>query len=276
MSIEIKRDGFPMVRSRFGVTEWVKMAKCQRSYFSDLVFPSAPEEISFQSEVSSSAAIGTLIHRSIEADGKDLEARRRLTDAGVELAEIENILKWVKSAIPSAGVNEWRELGFEVPFLEIQDGHERMGVVVGAIDRVVQVGSKTGFEYHIYDYKNQSRTLSDSELFERYRAQLELYAWALGKMEPDAIGKIRVFLVLIQKNYNRVLEVDVDLKNPDFIPARYFRIANHILDRIELRGGSSEDNLRLAAEISAKSGQQCQRCKIKRSCRDAQRDGFSN
>lgn len=77
----------------------------------------------------------------------------------------------------------WPELNFE---LTIQGE-----VLVGAMDRV----ERSGDGFALIDFKILQSQKTDGELRNTYRMPLELYAYALGQLEPAARDRTRAVLV---------------------------------------------------------------------------------
>jgi predicted RecB family nuclease len=112
---------------------------------------------------------------------------------------------WMRPSDVAKSFEAWAELAFEAP-VETRDGKE---VLVGALDRLV---CERG-QYVVLDFKITRGEKSEEALIREYQAQLELYAYALGALEPEAQCKVRA--VLIHVSPFGVREIEVPLRGVD-------------------------------------------------------------
>ena len=103
------------------------------------------------------------------------------------------------------GARAWKELAFEVPIPG--NSAPSVATLIGALDRLVREDDGT---YTILDFKVTARKKTEAELLETYRTQLNLYAWALEALVPEARGKMRALLIHIAGG--QVLEIEVPLE----------------------------------------------------------------
>lgn len=209
-------------RARHSVTEWAVLNQCPRLYEWRYIRPkvigtleSKSVSLSSSSSSLSAADLGTRVHAALET--RDFEALAQLErEVGSRRLNAAKIIEWVESSeemnLPEN--RTWNELAFEIPIFG--------EVLVGAMDRVVQ----TDEGYCMIDFKVTQKLKESQTLIETYRLQMNVYAWALGRIVPAARGKIRALLVNLA--VDGVLESEVPLekwvsesdKNGDPVPVK--------------------------------------------------------
>lgn len=241
-------------RPRFSVTEWNLLKKCPRAYEWNVIRPrpassfASPVLAKFvnegggaESQAPSSQGIdarelGTRIHECLEHLGtratiaETAEKLRALRDVSLgddgtaARFDADALVRWAESTPWFQADAAWPELAFEIPV-----GAKLDDVLVGAMDRVARIGD----EWCVLDFKVTGPRKSTAALEADYRFQMELYAWALGRLEPAARGKTRA--VLVQITSDGVREVPLTL--PDWIStpwpeelARLTEAANALVD----------------------------------------------
>jgi len=93
-------------------------------------------------------------------------------------------------------LKSWNELAFEI----VIDGE----ILVGAMDRVIETAEN---ELTLVDFKVTGSAKSEAQLRERYGVQMQLYALALQKLQPEA--RCKAYIVNISPG--GVTEVPIDL-----------------------------------------------------------------
>jgi CRISPR/Cas system-associated exonuclease Cas4 (RecB family) len=144
--------------------------------------------------------LGTRVHAALEA--ADLEALRELeAEWGTVFFRAQPVIDWAERELLDLEKyrEEWNELSFEVP---IGEGE----TLVGSLDRLVRLRDGS---FRILDYKVIDRSKPVSALKSRYRDQLWIYAWAIGRLEPEARDRTRASLVAISPQ--GVAEVEVGI-----------------------------------------------------------------
>ncbi|MEK7690385.1 MAG: UvrD-helicase domain-containing protein [Bdellovibrionota bacterium] len=183
------------MRPRHSVTEWNALAKNETEY-RRRVARTAVDEADRQWD---SRQLGNEIHRALENGDRD--ALRAIEIAvGPARFLAAPLIEWLEST-PHFGADRtgFPELAFEIPV----EGE----VLLGVMDRVNR--HAVDGAYSILDYKVVESGASGGEALEKYGAQLRLYAWALGRLEPKSRDRVRGFLVLIRRG--EVSEVEVPL-----------------------------------------------------------------
>jgi ATP-dependent exoDNAse (exonuclease V) beta subunit len=204
----------PVYRPRHSVTEWSVLKKCARAYEWKYIRP-APvaenqlakpltfyRESSFDDGEISQRELGTRVHAALERGDTDL-LQALETQVGRNRLNAEMIGQWMtRSPLMQTSGQIFSELAFEIP---MEDSRE---VVVGAIDRLV----KTGNQACLIDFKVTAAEKSADAMVEAYQTQMEIYAWALTRLDPQIVSsEIRAFLVHITPN--EVREIAVPLEN---------------------------------------------------------------
>ncbi len=199
-------------RPRHSVTEWNRLGSCPRSYEYKYVRSPGPLldekevawiEPSVKTEASKDPReLGTRVHAALEAC--DLDALAELeSEWGSTHFKALPVQEWARKNLLGAGErDEWNELAFEVPI----EGGETL---VGSLDRLVRDAEGN---YRILDYKVLQKFKSEEKLLDRYRAQLWIYAWAIGRLEPEALGRVSAALLAISPQ--GVSEVEVAIPAP--------------------------------------------------------------
>lgn len=196
-------------RVRHSVTEWNLFSQCPRAYEWKILkkkwVPQKKERGSAQSQSLplSASELGSRIHQCLEK-GDDLGLKDLEKEIGSQFFSADQLIAWAQQTplmkeVQSENGKVWKELAFEIPVLG--------EVLVGAIDRLVY--SPESDEYSIVDFKFTLAPKSARDLKESYRFQMELYAWAIGMLEPKAIGRVKAFLVQIGADTPSVIEVSL-------------------------------------------------------------------
>ncbi len=246
---------FLPIRPRHSVSEWNLLSRCERAYEWTVIRPLAPtEEEEWQELIATEtlaqarreqaredgtrrpklaqSEIGTRVHKALElGDAGGLRELESILGASVFRAD--PVIEWMEtSPWMVSGTKAWRELAFEVPIQsasssrEPQDtssSRERLvgrpaapraapATLIGALDRLVRLDEGT---YAILDFKVTGRKKSAEALLETYRNQLNLYAWALESLVPDARGKTRALLVHIAEGQVQEIEVPLEANRLD-------------------------------------------------------------
>ncbi len=202
-------------RPRHSVTEWTRAEGAV--FRPSALIDETEKEIVVPEEGAATRAIsemsprelGTRVHAALET--RDADALRMLEgEVGSRRFCAAPLLRWLTespwSVLP-AGAREWNELAFEVP---VGNGE----TLVGSIDRLVRLPDG---RFRLIDFKVVERDKAADELLLRYRDQLRLYVWALGRLEPSARGRCEAGLVVISPR--GVQEVTVALEPPDQLDA---------------------------------------------------------
>ena len=185
---------FPAKRPRHSVSEWNQLARCGRAYEWKSVRVDEADEEPVEWIDSGERAparkvaqneIGTLVHRCLEL-GDETGLRELETTLGADVFRAKPVIEWVRSSPLMKGDRVWKEFAFEIPV-----GDEAL---VGAMDRLIWT-EQDGFT--LVDFKVTTRLKSERELLDAYQTQLNLYAWALEKLEPQAAGNTRLKIVNI-------------------------------------------------------------------------------
>jgi ATP-dependent helicase/nuclease subunit A len=243
------RDGeqpkFSPKRPRHSVSEWNMLSRCERAYEWTTIRKIAPTEeeewrefIALERKIEERLAerrkekapsgrtkiaqseVGTRVHKCLEL--RDEAGLRELEELlGRPIFDADAVIDWMNSSPhmrEDAGVTAWKELAFEVPVGSRDERTEgvRFETLIGALDRLVLRKDPEGrTQYTILDFKVTARPKSEAALLETYRNQLNLYAWALGRLVPDARGKSRAFLVHIAGGQITEIEVPLALDRLD-------------------------------------------------------------
>jgi predicted RecB family nuclease len=112
---------------------------------------------------------------------------------------------WMRPTDLAQDWEAWAELAFEAP-VPTRNGME---VLVGSLDRLT---CERG-EYVVLDFKITRGEKSAEALIQEYQGQLELYAWAVCALEPEALGKVRARLIHVSPS--GVREIEVPLRGID-------------------------------------------------------------
>ncbi|MCM2323836.1 MAG: UvrD-helicase domain-containing protein [Oligoflexia bacterium] len=165
-------------RPRHSVTEWKLLSKCPRAYEWICARPRGGSEPPAEEDelAAAQAELGSRVHSALEqgATAATLEGIEAESAGAFRSAPV---LEWAKQAPWMQPDREaWSELAFEVPVTEGE-------ILVGSIDRLA-FDPATG-RYAVIDFKVTSRPRSATQLLESYSLQLELYAWALGRLQPE-------------------------------------------------------------------------------------------
>jgi ATP-dependent helicase/nuclease subunit A len=170
---------FSVTRPRHSVTEWNLLSRCPRAYEWTYIRPhlGAPSEPAAKFSQSPAAGdithreLGTEVHACLETG--DFERLERLEErAGVERFQAARVRKWAESSpYMKAGI---AELDFEIPV----EGE----VLVGSMDRVVE----TEHGLVVLDFKVTQQGKSPEALLEAYGTQMELYRWALARLQAGS------------------------------------------------------------------------------------------
>lgn len=210
-------------RPRHSVTEWLNLSRCERAYEWTFVRPRVPvdgvptsvrqqkrsrmtnQAEGWATEALTAAELGTEVHRLLEVG--DLSGIDRLeAEVGSERLNGAALKNWFQtSAVMAPSMADarevWKELAFEIWI----DGQSW----VGALDRVTCENRE---RYEVVDFKVLSRWKEAAELISSYRVQLQLYAFALGQLDPQARGKTHARLVAMTPT--KIEEIPVLL--PDY------------------------------------------------------------
>jgi len=203
------------VRPRHSVTEWSLLARCPRLFSwrvlerriptrqvswtgGQMDFDRAPSE---EDSELSQKELGTRVHKCLEL--RDWTGLARLEEeVGAERFLAQPILDWAMQApemLPAdatAGRRVWNELSFEMPVAG--------EVLVGAIDRLISCDEGA---LQVVDFKVTRSPKKPADLLESYRTPMELYAWAVGRLDPAARGRISARLVAFSKKNVQVVDV---------------------------------------------------------------------
>jgi ATP-dependent exoDNAse (exonuclease V) beta subunit len=243
---DAKAPVFAPKRPRHSVSEWNMLSRCERAYEWTTVRKIAPTEeeewrefIALEKKIEERVAerrsgktptartkiaqseVGTRVHKCLELrDEAGLHELEALL--GSSIFDARSVIDWMNSSPhmrEEGGATAWKELAFEVPVGSLDGRTDGVSfeTLIGALDRLVlrqdDEGRKT---YTILDFKVTARPKSPATLLETYRNQLNLYAWALGRLVPDARERTRAFLVHIAGG--QITEIEVPLV-PDQLDA---------------------------------------------------------
>ncbi|MBI2712000.1 MAG: ATP-dependent helicase [Bdellovibrio sp.] len=238
------------VRARHSVTEWVLLSRCKRAYEWTYLLPKEVSTEPKEATVLSASEIGSRIHLILEkGDLSQAEALEKEVGSSRFLAA--PLIQWAKAhsgwihSDPQAGRSVFSELSFEVP---IQND-----VLVGVMDRVIFHQPKEGLpSADLVDFKFSDRPVSTWALVDSYRAQTDLYSWALTQLEPQLrMDRIRATLVSISPEGVKMVGVPNAAHRLD--PQRLLEKAQALID-----GRTGEPQ----------PGKQCRYCSFLKLCPD--------
>jgi hypothetical protein len=240
-------------RPRHSVTEWTTLARCPRAYEWTYVRPVAvapgiPEiglytgekvERASQLEITQTE-LGTRVHGCLELG--DYDGLKRIEEeVGSERFQAEPVISWaLSSPWMSPGAESWPELAFELPVAG--------EVLVGSLDRLVRPEPA---RYAIIDFKVTEKLKTVEALLEAYEPQLQLYAYALGAIEPEARGATEALLVNISSRTVQTVPVPID-------PERGSELAR--------ASASHAGRIVAGAEGAATPGPLCRVCEFRSRC----------
>jgi hypothetical protein len=218
------------IRPRHSVTEWVTLDRCPRAYEWTYLRPPAHAPANRRSihtgwsltgDADGEAGLptrelGTRVHAALEVGNWD-ELAQLEREAGPDRFRAEPLTRWAEASpwmrptrpagLPGAPGDErrvWSELALEVPIAG--------AVLVGSVDRLCLENGRLA----VVDFKVTEKEKDPAELARTYRIQLELYADALRRLDPEAAwAKHPVRGVLVQISGGRVTEVEVELQGID-------------------------------------------------------------
>ena len=197
-------------RPRHSVSEWTTLSRCPRAYEWKFIRPvivpesvapsfkkAAPLETTSRLPLAANE-LGTRVHKALETeDHADLLALE--SEVGSSRFQAAPVIQWMAADAETRLSDErWSEIAFEVPF----EGE----AIVGSMDRLV----KKGVQYSIVDFKVTAKAKSEEELLDSYQSQIELYALALGILEPAALGRTDACLVNFSPGNVQVVQVPID------------------------------------------------------------------
>ena len=131
----------------------------------------------------------------------------------------------------------WTELAFEIPVAGT--------VLVGSMDRVVE---SVGETFSVVDFKVTRYEKSPEALLEAYSAQMELYRWALGKLQ-NVSESSEIGATIVNFSDSSVQEVKVERKA--FQPEELARLATRIVS---------------GEEAAPRPGTLCKVCQFAKQC----------
>jgi ATP-dependent helicase/nuclease subunit A len=192
-------------RPRHSVTEWVRLAQCERSYEWTWIRPRVPatgrparRRVTGDLGELSAAELGTEVHHVLETG--DEEALLRLqARAGAKRLNSQALregLALTQAEESMDGVEVWKELPFE---LQVEGQN-----LVGAMDRLVR--TEAG-DWCVTDFKVVSERKTAAELQARYTTQLLLYAYAVKRLDPAGTGSCSARIVAISPEALDVIPV---------------------------------------------------------------------
>jgi len=244
-------------RPRHSVTEWMTLHRCPRHYSwkflrAPVGLPQATRPAVAEGDDGrvglSQRELGTRVHAALET--ADWESLKRLeAEAGSDRVNAEKIITWAESS-PMMRAKGRSEVGFEVPI-----GGE---VLVGSIDRLVKETLPDGrVRYEVVDFKVTERVKAHDGLFEAYEVQLQLYAWAVWKLEREPVNAwFQARLVNISGADIQELEVPIDL-------TRGQRLAT---DAARISGDAVTATLEKPLQLDARPGSLCRYCDFRAFC----------
>lgn len=276
-------------RPRHSVTEWNTLARCPRAYEWSYIRPVAVNEgipalgiytgaktETFADQEITQRELGTRVHACLERG--DFDALKTLeAEVGPERFLAEPVISWAMSSplmspvTPQGKRGVWTELAFEVPV----QGLTVSEVVVGSIDRLVREETANGVRYSIVDFKVTEKLKSVDSLLEAYRHQLEIYAWALGALEPESRG--RTDAVLVNISSRTIQTVPVNLSSPEKLSIESARVlsdpakgdlpADPLVVRIT-EMAQEASRIVNGAEGRVQTGPLCRVCEFRSICRE--------
>jgi ATP-dependent helicase/nuclease subunit A len=218
-------------RARHSVTEWTLLSRCPRAYEWTFIrpvlvieevsevdpstgaeaMPALVEEPFSVEEIQTvrlpRSELGTRVHAFLENGNFEL-LRELEKEVGPSQFIAEPLVRWATRshwmvpADPENGRDVWTELPFEVPL-----GNE---ILVGSIDRLVLDKNRDGPQYSIIDFKVTDGSKQSEYLLEAYQIQMELYAWALTRLDPSIdLENIEAVLVNISRRTVQIISVDL-------------------------------------------------------------------
>jgi ATP-dependent exoDNAse (exonuclease V) beta subunit len=247
-------------RARHSVTEWNTLARCARAYEWTYVRPvpvvegiaeaglfSGSKPARFSEQELTQRELGTRVHACLE--NGDFDGLRALqAEAGEDRFFAEPVISWamssplMKPADTASSREVWTELAFEVPVAG--------EILVGSLDRLVAERAADGrTQYTLVDFKVTEKLKSVDALSEAYRHQMQLYAWAIGAIEPAARGRISALLVNIAARTVQTLPVDIGAGPVEEIASEAGRIV-------------------AGAEGGPRPGPLCRVCEFRARCRE--------
>ena len=277
----------PLMRARHSVTEWVMLSRCPRAYEWTYIRPVTVEKS--EEEVAESLApthmtyqqLGTEVHACLErGDWVSLngleEKAAPLPFSAASLLEWAQGSAWMRPRGNYPDGEVWTELAFEVPITfapatsaessplaESLRSTESSGVVkalqlegtvqtlVGAIDRVVLSRVNGTDQYVLIDFKVTEQSKKSYSLLATYQSQMELYAWALQRLEPQVKSEnLRAYLVHISVQEAAAVQV-VSVPLGNLAVDRLFRLATEIIQGLP---------------GTPRPGKTCQLCQFRAKC----------
>ncbi|OFZ34648.1 MAG: hypothetical protein A2070_05285 [Bdellovibrionales bacterium GWC1_52_8] len=200
-----------MRRPRHSVTEWNLLSRCPRAYEWQYLRqpPAAPAvlhsssaereflKLDFETGELSQRELGTRVHAALEVNDFD-ELKKLEEEAGTRRFFAQPVIDWAAGSplMTTKYLKSWNELAFEI----VIDGE----ILVGAMDRVIETAEN---ELTLVDFKVTGSAKSEAQLRERYGVQMQLYALALQKLQPEA--RCKAYIVNISPG--GVTEVPIDL-----------------------------------------------------------------
>jgi len=251
------------VRPRHSVTELNLLSRCPRAYewthIRPVSIPAVDEPESLEGDEGRRSAfsqreLGTKVHAALElfegSASRGVEELRRIEgEAGESRFRADALIAWagrspeMKPADPGCGREVWRELSFEVPI----SGE----ILVGSIDRLVRESVDGVSRFTLVDFKITTARKSPRSLLENYQTQLELYAAALGALEPQTkIQQMNALLVNISPGHVEAVPV----------PLGGLRVEELVREAAHIVSGNPG---------IARPGAMCRYCPVRGLCREA-------
>jgi len=206
-------------RPRHSPSEWMILDQCKLRYQLKFFSPEwESEKRSFvgdedesDNEQSDSAALGEKVaekglrvHELLEHEKFD-ELVAEFSSPAVG-KKVVSTLSEILTAEGTEGWKIYREIAFEVPFMDISTGDEAF---VGMMDRL-EVNRDQGI-VRILDYKWTRAEKAPQEMRAHYQLQLELYSWAAMQLCGFEVKKLEAKLIHLSKNGVSVVEVPIEI-----------------------------------------------------------------
>lgn len=225
----LNRPAFAVRRPRHSVSEWNLLSRCERNYEWTVIRPVvSTEEEEWKEMIALETAreerkaegirgpkipqseIGTRVHQALELgdEGSLIQLEEMLGRNYFQAAPVIEWMRkspWMREGQPEM-IRAWKELAFEVPVMGGAQAFAPPTTLIGALDRLVL---NSDGQYVILDFKVTGRKKTAEELLESYSTQLNLYAWALEGLVPEARSGLRAFLIHIAGG--QVLEIEVPI-----------------------------------------------------------------
>jgi len=246
-------------RPRHSPSEWMILKQCPLRYQKKFYSLDGQDEKNVQPIESQSTSVenaslvaekGLKVHSLLEHEQFDLLSQE-FKDQDVGQAAVGQLLQ-VLTAVESKGWKIFREIAFEVPFMDSADADEAL---VGMMDRL-EINRDEGV-IRILDYKWTQAKKTSEEMASHYQLQLELYAWAAIQLcgADFHLQKLEAKIIHLSETGVSVIEVPILKDELNDRVSTLIQKARLVLDR--------ERNSQLEIPLE---GDHCRYCEFTSSC----------